>query len=130
VVSSVGAASVLDFGGGFGTLARMVADSNPTCFVDIWDPFPLRHGMEVCRPYPNIRFVSSPPDNSYDALVCTDVVGHVHDPLSLLSKMVNKVRLGGTLVIYNCFFRVIQCHLPNTFHFRYTFLITHKAPRP
>jgi SAM-dependent methyltransferase len=114
-------AKVLDFGGGFGTLARMIATANPDCSVDIWDPFPPQHGIEACAAYASIRFVSSPLDDSYDALVCTDVLEHVHDPLALLATMVQKVRVGGVLIIYNCFYRVIQCHLPSTFHLIHTF---------
>jgi ubiquinone/menaquinone biosynthesis C-methylase UbiE len=112
---------VLDFAGGFGTLARMIATTNPNCSVDIWDPFPPQHGIHACDAFPNIRFVSSPQDNTYDALVCTDVLEHVHDPLSLLANMVRKVRVGGVLIIYNCFYQVIQCHLPCTFHLLYSF---------
>jgi SAM-dependent methyltransferase len=114
-------AKVLDFGGGFGTLARMIATAHPECIVDIWDPFPPQHGIEACAAYPGISFVSSPRDNAYDALVCTDVLEHVHDPLALLADMVRKVKVGGVLIIYNCFYRVIQCHLPCTFHLLYTF---------
>ena len=120
-IRAKGSARVLDFGGGFGTLARMIAASRPECTVDIWDPFPPQHGIEACAPYPGIHFVSSPQDDAYDALVCTDVLEHVHDPLTLLADMVRKVRVGGVLIIYNCFYRVIQCHLPCTFHFLHTF---------
>lgn len=35
--------------------------------------------------------------------------------------MVRKVRVEGVLIIYNCFYRVIQCHLPSTFHLLYSF---------
>jgi SAM-dependent methyltransferase len=116
-----GAVRVLDFGGGFGTLARMIATVNPECRVDIWDPFPPRHGIKSCAAYPGIQFVSEPQDHAYDALVCTDVLEHVHDPLALLATMARKVRVGGVLIIYNCFYRVIQCHLPCTFHLLRTF---------
>jgi len=116
-----GSKKVLDFGGGFGTLARMIAKANPECSVDIWDPFPPRHGIEACAAYPGIQFVSSPRDDAYDALVCTDVLEHVHDPLALLATMVQKVRVGGVLIIYNCFYGMIQCHLPCTFHLIQTF---------
>jgi len=113
--------TILDFGGGFGTLARLITELMPESRIDIWDPFPPRHGIEVCKSNPNIQFISSPQDESYDALTCTDVLEHVHDPLVLLADMVAKVRLGGTLVIYNCFYPLIQCHLPCTFHFIRTF---------
>jgi len=116
-----GSKTILDFGGGFGTLARLITDLMPESRIDIWDPFPPRHGIEVCKSIPNIQFISSPHDESYDALTCTDVLEHVHDPLVLLVDMIAKVRLGGTLVIYNCFYPLIKCHLPCTFHFIRTF---------
>jgi SAM-dependent methyltransferase len=112
---------VLDFGGGFGTLARCIAKRSPGVRVDIHEPFPPRHGIESCRPYQNISFVSNLPANSYDALVCTDVLEHVHDPLALLATMIGAVRINGILVIANCFYPVIACHLPCTFHFRHSF---------
>jgi SAM-dependent methyltransferase len=80
-----------------------------------------QHGIEACAAYPGISFVSSPRDNAYDALVCTDVLEHVHDSLVLLADMVRKVRVGGVLIIYNCFYRVIQYHLPFTLHLLYKF---------
>jgi hypothetical protein len=49
------------------------------------------------------------------------VLEHVHDPLVLLVDMIAKVRLGGTLVVHNCFYPLIKCHLPCTFHFIRTF---------
>ena len=116
-----GSKTILDFGGGFGTLARLISGLMPESRIDIWDPFPPHHGIEVCKSIPNIQFISSPHDESYDALTCTDVLEHVHDPLVLLVDMIAKVRLGGTLVIYNCFYPLIKCHLPCTFHFIRTF---------
>jgi hypothetical protein len=35
--------------------------------------------------------------------------------------MIKSVNINGYLVIANCFYPVIKCHLPSTFHFRYTF---------
>ena len=118
---ATGSKTILDFGGGFGTLAKITTELMPESKVDIWDPFPPRHGIEVCKSNPNIKFISSPQDESYDALTCTDVLEHVHDPLALLADMVTKVKPGGTLVIYNCFYPLILCHLPCTFHFIKTF---------
>ena len=43
--------------------------------------------------------------------------------ISLFAQMINSVRLDGYLIIANCFAPVIKCHLPSTFHLRYTFKI-------
>lgn len=112
---------VLDFGGGFGTLARLLAEALPQAEIAICEPYPPRHGIESCKPFPNIRFVAQLSTQSVDVLVSTDVLEHVSDPLALLAAMVNVVRPGGHLFIANCFYPVILCHLPCTFHLRYSF---------
>lgn len=112
---------VVDFGGGFGTLARLLAAALPQGEISICEPYPPRHGIESCKPFPNIRFVPALTSQAYDVLVSTDVLEHVPDPLALLADMVDSVRPGGHLVIANCFFPVIQCHLPCTFHLRHSF---------
>ncbi len=112
---------VLDFGGGFGTLARLLAASLPQSEICICEPYPPRYGIESCRMFPNIRFVHQLSSQSVDVLVSTDVLEHVPDPLALLAVMVDAVRPGGHLLIANCFYPVILCHLPCTFHLRYSF---------
>lgn len=39
----------------------------------------------------------------------------------MLAEMAESLRVGGQLVIANCFYPVIACHLPSTFHLRYSF---------
>ncbi|MFU8884464.1 MAG: class I SAM-dependent methyltransferase [Cyanobacteriota bacterium] len=112
---------VLDFGGGFGTLARLLATALPNAEVAICEPYPPRHGIESCRPFANIRFIPALTRQSVDVLVSTDVLEHVPDPLALLAAMVDAVRPGGHLLIANCFYPLIACHLPCTFHLRYSF---------
>lgn len=120
-VAALSPQQVVDFGGGFGTLARLLASALPSAEIHICEPYPPRHGIESCRPYHNIHFVSQPSQQVYDVLVSTDVLEHVPDPLALLWTMINSVKRDGHLVIANCFFPVIQCHLPCTFHLRYSF---------
>lgn len=120
-VASLAPSQVLDFGGGFGTLARLLAKSLPKAEIAICEPYPPRHGIESCKPFSNIRFVPELNIQSVDVLVSTDVLEHVPDPLALLAAMVDAVRPGGHLFIANCFYPVILCHLPSTFHLRYSF---------
>ena len=120
-VAALAPRHVVDFGGGFGTLARMLANAMPQAEVAICEPFPPRHGIESCAPFANIVFVQELTSQCYDVLVCTDVLEHVPDPLSLLAAMVDSVRPGGHLLIANCFYPVIACHLPCTFHLRFSF---------
>lgn len=112
---------VVDLGSGFGTLARLMAAALPAAAVHICEPYPPQHGIESCQPYANIEFVPELTTEAYDVLVSTDVLEHVPDALALLAHMVKAVRPGGHLLIANCFFPVIQCHLPCTFHLRHSF---------
>ncbi|CAK6696992.1 class I SAM-dependent methyltransferase [Synechococcus sp. CBW1107] len=112
---------VVDVGGGFGTLARLLASALPQSDIEICEPYPPRHGIESCKPFANISFVPELSRQSVDVLVSTDVLEHVQDPIALLAAMVDAVRPGGHLLIANCFFPVIACHLPCTFHLRYSF---------
>ena len=111
---------VIDYGGGFGSLARLIAQKNKQIKIDIFEPFPSDYAISRCRPFPNIGFVDKL-TSGYDSLVCTDVLEHVPDPLKLLEEMIEYVRSDGLLVIANNFRPLIKCHLPCTFHFRYTF---------
>jgi len=120
-IAALAPAQVVDFGGGFGTLARLLAAALPQAQVTICEPYPPRHGIKSCLPFANIHFVPELRPQSVDVLVCTDVLEHVTDPLSLLAAMVDAVRPGGHLLIANCFYPVIACHLPSTFHLRYSF---------
>jgi SAM-dependent methyltransferase len=119
-VSALNPEKVLDFGGGFGTLARLLAETLPKAEIAICEPYPPRHGIESCKPFANIRFVPELSRESVDVLVSTDVLEHVPDPLALLAAMVAAVRPAGHLLIANCFYPEILCHLPCTFHLRHS----------
>ncbi len=120
-VAALNPSRILDFGGGFGTLSRLLASALPQAEVAICEPYPPQHGIENCQLFANIRFIPELKSQSVDVLVSTDVLEHVPDPLALLAAMVDAVRPGGYLFIANCFFPVILCHLPCTFHLRYSF---------
>lgn len=111
---------ILDYGGGFGTLARLIADKKPSLSVDIYEPHPSDYSKQKISDYPQIRFISNI-KKKYDVLVSTDVLEHVPDPLKTFEKMILAVKNDGCLIIANNFFPVIKCHLPQTFHLRYAF---------
>ena len=112
--------SVLDYGGGFGTLARLIASKNSNIAIEIHEPFPSQLAIEKMQDFSSVSFVDSFSGN-YDCLVCIDVLEHVPNPIELFSTMIENVKTGGFLVIANCFYPAIECHLPSAFHFRYTF---------
>lgn len=113
---------VLDYGGGFGTLARLIAKKDSNILIDIYEPYPSEFAQLKAEDYSNIQFTSSI-DEKYDCLVSTDVLEHVTEPLKLFSEMVDNTKMNGYLIIANHFYPVIKCHLPSTFHLRYTFKI-------
>ena len=113
---------VLDFGGGFGTLARLIAKKDLNISVDIYEPYPSEYALLRVAEYSNIHFINAI-DRKYDCLVSTDVLEHVSDPLELFSEMIENVKIDGYMIIANNFYPVIKCHLPSTFHLRYTFRI-------
>jgi 2-polyprenyl-6-hydroxyphenyl methylase/3-demethylubiquinone-9 3-methyltransferase len=119
-VVSQGFKRVVDYGGGFGTLARMVAQKDEQIEMNIYEPHPSEFGLKRAKEFSNIEIIGEL-SSDYDCLLSTDVLEHVPDPLDDFSKMIQSVKVGGFLVIANCFFPVIKSHLPQVFHFRYSF---------
>jgi 2-polyprenyl-6-hydroxyphenyl methylase/3-demethylubiquinone-9 3-methyltransferase len=113
--------TVIDYGAGMATLAKILASSLPNLSINLYEPYPSQIVLARLSPYHNIQFVNQLKGDLYDCLISTDVLEHVPDPLSLLSEMINQVKPNGYLIIANCFYPVIKCHLPCTFHLRYTF---------
>lgn len=118
--------TVVDYGGGFGTLARLIAQKDPGINVFIYEPHPGEYGLKRANEYENIQIISEL-ESGYDCLVCTDVLEHVPDPLRTFSEMIDSVKVGGSLIIANHFAPSIKCHLPQTFHLRGTFDIFAKV---
>jgi ubiquinone/menaquinone biosynthesis C-methylase UbiE len=110
---------VADFGGGFGTLACMIADKCPNCLVDIVEPHPHPLALSRINRYQNLSFKPLL-EGKYDVLVATDVFEHIPNPLQQVEKTSAHLKTGGKYLIANCFFPVIKCHLPSTFHLRYS----------
>ncbi len=113
--------SVLDYGGGFGTLAKLLAKDSKLVQIEIFEPYPSQHLISSTKSLKNIDFIKSFKSNYYDIVVSTDVLEHVHEPLTLLLNLVRSVKNGGYIYVANCFSPVILCHLPCTFHLRLTF---------
>ena len=120
IADNTSISKILDYGGGFGTLARLIADKKPSLLVDIYEPHPSDYAKQKISEYRQIQFISNI-EQKYDVLVSTDVLEHVPDPLKTFEKMILSVNDNGYLIIANNFFPVIKCHLPQTFHLRYTF---------
>lgn len=115
--------TVIDYGAGMATLAKILASNLPNLSINLYEPYPSQIVLARLISYHNIHFVKQLKGDLYDCLISTDVLEHVPDPLFLLSEMINQVKPNGYLIIANCFYPVIKCHLPCTFHLRYTFNI-------
>jgi len=111
---------ILDFGGGYGTLARIITESSNSLKVDIYEPYPSNYALSRCGAYSSVNFVTDIYEK-YDYIVSLDVLEHVPDPLVIFGRMIDSANLGGYLIIANCFYPVMKCHLSSTYHFRYSF---------
>ena len=48
---------VVDYGGGFGTLARLIADKEKGIKVDIYEPYPSEFGLKRASEFSNINII-------------------------------------------------------------------------
>lgn len=117
---------VADYGGGFGGLARMIGEACPNAVVEVIEPHPHPVAIARAEATANVRYRSEL-EGQYDILIATDVFEHVPDPLGLAVETAGSLRIGGTYLIANCFQPVIQCHLPQTFHFRHSWDLALRA---
>jgi hypothetical protein len=100
-------------------LARMIGDRCPGTEVHVVEPHPHAVALSLAGSTSNVRYVPEL-SGTYDVLIATDVFEHVPDPLAMIVNTAEHLRLGGTYLIANCFWPVIRCHLPSTFHFRWS----------
>jgi 2-polyprenyl-6-hydroxyphenyl methylase/3-demethylubiquinone-9 3-methyltransferase len=112
--------NIVDYGGGFATLARLISNKDNKVSISIYEPYPSDYGLNRVAEQKNINFTDKL-TNECDCLIATDVLEHVPDPIEHFVKMISSVKLDGYLVVANCFHPVIKCHLPQTFHYRYSF---------
>lgn len=111
---------ILDFGGGFGTLSKLISEKSRDLVIDIYEPYPSEYGKMMVQDNSTITFVDII-EPHYDCILCIDVLEHVEDPLELLYRIIHSIKPRGYLIVANQFSPVIKCHLPVTFHLRYTF---------
>ena len=80
---------IVDYGGGFGTLARLVAEKSDTIKIDIYEPYPSEYGIKRVAEFDNLQIIGDL-HYGYDCLISTDVLEHVANPLQDLFKMIKK----------------------------------------
>ena len=111
---------VADYGGGFGSLARMIAKSCVDTEVEVIEPHPHDLAFEKAKCYKNLNYKKKL-EGEYDIIIATDVFEHVQDPLGLAAETSNYLKKNGYYLIANCFQPVIKCHLPQSYHLHHTF---------
>ena len=110
---------IADYGGGFGSLARRLGEALPEATIEIVEPHPHPAAIALAEKTKNVSYIAEL-SGKYDILIATDVFEHVPDPLGLAMQSAEFLKPDGRYLIANCFWPVMKCHLPQTFHFRYS----------
>ena len=76
---------ILDYGGGFGTLAKEIAKITPLSEVDIYEPYASKYAYENIQEFKNIKIVINLKENYYDVLANTDILEHTEKPTELIA---------------------------------------------
>lgn len=108
---------IADYGGGFGALARLLSKRLPAATIEVVEPYPSKLALSLCKEFPNIHFVDRL-SGKYDVITALDVLEHVPAPLHLVHNFVQYTHSDSYLLLANCFYPVIKCHLPCTFYLR------------
>ena len=117
---------IADYGGGFGELALKIAQESGQAVVKIIEPFPSQFGSYRLANHEQIKLINDLGKKEYDVIIAQDVLEHVEDPIGLAANLTESVRHNGLIIFANCFYPVIKCHLPATFHLRHTFILIMK----
>lgn len=110
---------VADYGGGYGTLARMIGTACPRAQVEVIEPHPHPAAIARAEETPNVRYAGEL-TGDYDILIATDVFEHVPDPIALMQETAGFLSREGRYLTANCYRPVIRCHLPQSLHFFYS----------
>lgn len=123
-VATLEPSHIVDFGGGFGSLARTIRDRCPEARIEIIEPFPTQLAKALAAKS-GVQYDAALPKGA-DVILAQDVLEHVTDPLDLFGQLLSALDPGGTIITANCFHPVIKCHYPGALHFAFTF--RHIAP--
>lgn len=114
------AQNIADYGGGSGVLAEIITTSSDIN-VDIVEPYPFKFFVNKYKDNTKIKYVNDFDSSNYDVIIVQDVLEHVENPIEMAFQLSKHVKLDGYVIFANCFYPVIECHLPSTFYLRHTF---------
>ena len=119
LISHIQPEKILDYGGGIGTVARLCSLSLPdTKIIDLVDITDFHQVVQsYLSPFSNIQ-VLSVPQPPYDAVISTEVLEHVPDPIQTVIEINQLLRIGGGFSGSWSFAPCIKCHLPQNFHLK------------
>lgn len=117
LVAHVQPRKILDFGGGIGTVSRLCAMTLPQAeVIDLVDITEFRHTIkQYLSDFSKIRILEKA-DSSYDAVISTEVLEHLIDPVEAVVEINRLLRVGGAFSASWSFGPCIKCHLPQNFH--------------
>ncbi len=102
---------------GIRTLAKEIAKITPSSKIDIYEPYASEYAYENIKNFKNIKIVNNLEKDYYNALVNTDVLEHVENPIELIATYNKCLKKGGMLISHWNFTPCNKCHLPQTFSF-------------
>ena len=119
LISHIQPEKILDYGGGIGTVARLCSLSLPNIkTIDLVDITDFHQVVQsYLSPFSNIQ-VLSVPQPPYDAVISTEVLEHVPDPIQTVIEINQLLRIGGGFSGSWSFAPCIKCHLPQNFHLK------------
>ncbi len=117
LIAHIKPSKILDFGGGIGTVSRLCSINIPQAEkIDLVDITEFRHTItQHLSDFSNIRVLEKA-DPPYDAVISTEVLEHLIDPIEAVVEINRLLRVGGAFAASWSFVPVIKCHLPQNFH--------------
>lgn len=117
LIEHIQPSKILDFGGGIGTVSRLCSTQISSAeVIDLVDITEFRHTIKkYLGDFPKIRVLEKP-SPLYDAVISTEVLEHLIDPVETVVQINGLLRVGGAFAASWSLAPLIKCHLPQNFH--------------
>ena len=117
LITHISPKKILDYGGGIGTVSRLCSIKiSEADTIDLVDISKFRNTVEkYLSGYNSIRILENP-EPPYDAVISTEVLEHIINPIDFLIKINSLLRIGGAFAASWSFAPCIKCHIHYNFH--------------